>query len=147
MIYSIIFDWKRTLYDPGKASLVDGVVEVLDFLSVQNIPLFLIGKGQQEMHDEVTRLGISKFFQDIVFVKESKDPKDFLKYIDLYNPKNTVVIGDRIKSEIKIGNSIGATTIWVKKGKFANEEAESDEEKPDYIISNLIGIFNLDLFI
>jgi FMN phosphatase YigB (HAD superfamily) len=147
MIYTIIFDWKRTLYDPENASLADGSIEVLDFILSQNIPIFLIGKGQQEMYDEVTRLGVSKYFQDIVFVKESKDPKHFLKYVNLYNPKNTIVIGDRIKSEIKIGNSVGANTVWIKKGKFANEEAESDEEKPDYIISDLLEIINLDLFI
>ncbi len=37
------------------------------------------------------------------------------------DPKKTIFIGDRVRSELEIGNKLGATTIWVKQGIFADE--------------------------
>jgi ribonucleotide monophosphatase NagD (HAD superfamily) len=143
--HSIIFDWKRTLYDPDSSTLIVGAVELLEFLANHNIPMYLIGKGNQEMYDETARLGIAKYFTEILFVEGSKDPQDFIKYVDTQNPNNTIVIGDRIRSELKVGNSIGATTIWVKQGKFANELPETDVEKPNYTVYNLLEIIDLNI--
>jgi beta-phosphoglucomutase-like phosphatase (HAD superfamily) len=77
-ISSIIFDWKRTLYDPDSSTLIDGAVELLEFLANHNIPLYLIGKGNQEMHNETARLGVAKYFTEILFVEGFKDPQDFI---------------------------------------------------------------------
>jgi ribonucleotide monophosphatase NagD (HAD superfamily) len=105
--------------------------------------MFLIGKGQQEMHDETIRLDVAKYFQDILFVEGSKDPNDFMKYMNLTSPESTIVIGDRIKSELKVGKSVKATTIWVKQGKFASEEPDNETEKPNYTVNNLLEILTL----
>jgi FMN phosphatase YigB (HAD superfamily) len=144
--YSIIFDWKRTLYDPDTSTLIDGAIEVLNYFSKHNVPMFLIGKGQQEMHNETTRLDVAKYFQDILFVEGSKDPNDFLKFTKANEPNLTLIIGDRIKSELKFGKSIGATTVWVKQGKFADEIPENVGEEPDYVVNNLREILELNLF-
>lgn len=143
--HSIIFDWKRTLYNPDDSILIDGAIDVLNYFSRHNIPMFLIGKGQQEMHDETIRLEVSKYFQDILFVVGSKDPNDFMKCINLSFPRRTIVIGDRINSELYIGKTVGATTIWVKQGKFANEMPTSENQKPDYVVSNLKEVLQLSL--
>lgn len=135
--YSIIFDWKRTLYNPDDSTLIDGAIDVLNYFSRHNIPMFLIGKGQQEMHDETNRLNVAKYFQDILFVEGSKDPNDFMKYMNLSFPSRTIVIGDRINSELAVGKSVGAITIWVKQGKFANELPQNENQNPDFVVSNL----------
>jgi phosphoglycolate phosphatase-like HAD superfamily hydrolase len=145
-LHSIIFDWKRTLYNPYTSTLIDGAVDVLNYYSRHNIPMFLIGKGQQEMHDETNRLDVAKYFQDILFVEGSKDPNDFMKYMNLSYPERTIVIGDRVNSELSVGKRVGATTIWVKQGKFSNEIPKSDSEKPDYVVSCLSEILQLNLF-
>jgi ribonucleotide monophosphatase NagD (HAD superfamily) len=145
MLNSIIFDWKRTLYDPEGSNLIDGAVEVLNYFSRHNIPMFLIGKGQKEMHDETIRLDVAKYFQDILFVESSKNPNDFFRFMKMNERYKTLIIGDRIKSEIKLGNSVDATTIWIRRGKFANEEPESEDEKPNYTVNNLLGIIDLKL--
>ena len=60
-----------------------------------------------------------------------------------YDPDNyrpfmpAVVIGDRVRSELAVGKSLGATTIWVKQGKFAEEGPENDQQQPDNIVSSL----------
>lgn len=137
MIKTVIFDWKRTLYDPDKKVLLDGAVELLEFLKAKDIPMVLIGKGGEDMKQEVERLGVGKFFQHIVFAEGAKDLELFKAYIDQDNSKSTLFIGDRVRSELEIGNKLGATTIWVKQGKFAMEEPVNGNQKPDYIVSSL----------
>ena len=45
MIKNIIFDWKRTLYNPDEMTLISGAKELLDLVKEENIPMILIGKG------------------------------------------------------------------------------------------------------
>lgn len=39
MVDIIIFDWKRTLYDPDRKVLIKGAVEILDLMKSKNIPM------------------------------------------------------------------------------------------------------------
>lgn len=135
MINLVIFDWKRTLYDPDTKELIEGALNLLKFIKSKNIPMILIGKGGDDMNDEVDRLGVGDYFDEVVFAEGEKDPQVFAKYAK--DPKNSLFIGDRVRSELEIGNRLGATTVWVKQGKFAGEEPESQEQKPDYTVSNL----------
>ena len=137
MIKQIIFDWKRTLYDPETQELIAGAVEVLEFVKNKNISLVLIGKGGDDMKDEVERLGVRKYFSEIVFAEGDKDPNIFASHISKYKPEDVIVIGDRVRSELEIGNKLGATTIWVKQGKFAEEKPLNQEQSPDYTSSSL----------
>ncbi|MDD5416169.1 MAG: HAD hydrolase-like protein [Candidatus Daviesbacteria bacterium] len=135
MFDMIIFDWKRTLYDPDRKVLLPGAVELLKFLRSKHIPMILIGKGGQDMKQEVKRLGVAKYFQEIVFSDKEKDLQTFQKFIK--NPQEVLVIGDRVRSELEIGKKLGAVTIWVRQGKFVNELPENPNQKPDYIVANL----------
>lgn len=137
MIHSIIFDWKRTLYDPDDCSLIAGTKAVLQLLRHYNIPIVLIGKGGDDMRVEVERLGVKAYFSKIIFCEGYKDINLFRSYISTTNPKTTFFIGDRVRSELEIGNTLHATTIWVRQGKFSNEEPESNIQKPTYTISSL----------
>ncbi|OGE24957.1 hypothetical protein A3C26_00435 [Candidatus Daviesbacteria bacterium RIFCSPHIGHO2_02_FULL_39_12] len=137
MFDTIIFDWKRTLYDPDRQVLIGGAMELLDLIKSKNLLMVLIGKGGEDMKQEVKRLKISKYFTHIVFAEGEKDPQVFLPYISKNNPKETIFIGDRIRSELAIGKNLGATTIWIKQGKFAVEEPENNDQEPDYIVSSL----------
>lgn len=137
MIYSIIFDWKQTLYDPDSASLILGATDVLKYLKDRNATLYLVGKGGDDMYEEVDRLEVKPYFQDILFVGTEKHPKHYTKYVSLNAPEKTLVIGDKLNSEIEVGNNIGATTIQVKQGKFAGDVPENQAQHPDMIVSSL----------
>ena len=138
---NIIFDWKRTLYDPDKKELISGAGTLLKYLKSKNIHLVLIGKGGDDMHEEVSRLEVGKYFDKIIFAEGEKDLQIFTKFIFKDNPKSTVIIGDRVRSELEIGNKLGATTIWVKQGKFADELPETKNQKPDFTVSSLAEVF------
>lgn len=137
MIRLIIFDWKRTLYDPNTQKLIDGTTQLLEYIKKKNIPMILIGKGGDDMQQEVNRLGVGKFFLKIIFAEGEKDPNIFAPHISEDHPANTLFIGDRILSELSIGNRLGATTVWVQQGKFKAELPENREQEPDYIVSSL----------
>lgn len=144
---TIIFDWKQTLYNPEKKKLVEGAKDLLDFLKQQNIRLVLIGKGSQAMYDEVERLMVKDYFSDILFRDKPKDTAQFKPFVGK-DPKQTYVIGDRIKGEIIVGNELEATTIWVQQGKFADELPETDAEKPMFTVASLsdLQVLLTDLF-
>lgn len=142
MINFIIFDWKRTLYNPDTKELIPGALKILEFLKTENIKLVLIGKGSDEMHEEVKRLKVGDYFSKIIFQEGKKDPEQFRPFI-LENSKDTIFIGDRVRSELAIGNSLGATTIWVKQGKFAEEEPENDQQIPAQTVASLIEALEL----
>jgi len=50
---TLIFDWKRTLYDPDTKTLIKGALDLLEYLKNKNIPMVLIGKGKEDMNEEV----------------------------------------------------------------------------------------------
>lgn len=101
--------------------------------------MILIGKGGEDMKREVERLNVKKFFQDIVFTRGEKDLQVFAKYVS----RKTFVIGDRVRSEIEMGNKLGSTTIWVKQGKFASEQPENKFQQPTYTVSSLLSCLRL----
>ena len=136
MIRSIIFDWKRTLYNPDKRILIRESLALLRFVEGKNISVFLVGKGGEGMDREVKRSKVGKFFLKIRFRKGEKD-ETWFKDLMTKNPQETLFVGDRVRSELVVGNKLGATTIWVKQGKFASEEPETQKRKPDYIVRSL----------
>lgn len=138
MFNTIIFDWKRTLYDPDRECLIIGAKKLLEFIENEGIIMILIGKGGNEMDEEVKRLGIKRYFKQIIFAEGLKDPQMFVPYISKNNPKKTLFIGDRVRSELEIGKKLGVTTIWVKQGKFVAEIPLNTDQEPDYIVSDLI---------
>lgn len=134
---TIIFDWKQTLYDPETKLLIDGALELLEFLKQSDVTLALVGKGGQDMHDEIKRLGVKDYFSHVNFREGPKDPSLYTSLMEKKVPKATIFIGDRVRSELAVGNSLGATTIWVKQGEFAAEEPGNPMELPTHTVNSL----------
>lgn len=136
MIKLIIFDWKRTLYDPDNKLLIDGALELLKSIKKRNIPIILVGKGGDDMNKEIKRLAVDSYFEKIIFIEGEKD-------LSIYKPliskktKDTLFIGDRVRSELEAGNKLGAITVWIKQGKFADEEPENEQQKPTFTVLRL----------
>jgi len=135
----IIFDYNRTIFNPEADSLYQGVVKLLQDLSKKN-ELFLISRNEPGRKNKLKKLGIEQYFENITFVEE--------KTIELFKElaqgdKNILVIGDRVKEEICIGNQLNFITIWVQQGKFANELPTKSEEKPSFTVKNIEEIKNI----
>jgi FMN phosphatase YigB (HAD superfamily) len=128
----ILFDYNRTLFNPDAVALYPGVVDMLKNLSAK-ATLFLVSLGKPGRSDVFEQLGIASFFKKVAFVEEKTEEafRDILG-----EPDTTFVVGDRLKGEIRIGNVLGYTTVWVKQGKFS-EEIPSAQEKPAFTINDI----------
>ncbi|MCU0660470.1 MAG: HAD hydrolase-like protein [Candidatus Pacebacteria bacterium] len=52
-------------------------------------------------------------------------------------PEETIVVDDRMIRGIAWGNRKGTSTVWLKKGKFADETPTMETEKPQCIITDI----------
>ena len=129
----IIFDYNRTIFNPETDTLYGGVLELLKVLSV-NHNLFLVSKDETGRDVKLKDFGIAEYFESTVFVKE-KTTEVFKKLVE--NNEKALVIGDRVRGEISIGNQLGFITVWVKQGKFANELPQNQDEIPDHEIDEI----------
>ena len=60
-----------------------------------------------------------------------------------YTKEQTVVIGDRIYTDIKSGLNAGVTTILVMSGETTYEILEKSDEKPDYVMESGKAILDI----
>lgn len=132
----IIFDYNRTIFNPDVQSLYPGVVDLLSFLSL-NHDLYLISKNEPGREDKLNSLNIKNFFKEIMFVEEKTI--EIFKTITKTHEK-VLIVGDRVQGEITIGNKLNFITVWFKQGKFSKEEPINDEQKPEYIINDIIEL-------
>jgi len=136
MISRIIFDWKRTLYDPEAKILLPGALEVLDSLSKYDIKLIMIGKGTEGMDEALDACNVRQYFAAVHFV-DAKSDELFERYIDKTHPDRTLVVGDRAQGEIAIGKGLGAKAVWIRAGQFKDEMPLSEDLAPDETIEDI----------
>src|SRR5665647_329455 len=131
----IIFDFLRTIYDPDRNNFIDDALIVLNDLRKENrIVLYTSKEGDSNRIEKLQELSMDKLFDNVCLVENKNS--ETMKEIGLgYENKNVVVVGDRIKGEIKIGNQNGFVTVWFKNGKYANELPNKNDERPKYILN------------
>ena len=138
---TIIFDWGRTLHDPETDTLFDGVLEIIPELSKKYVlALVSLAKsdspaGRRKVIDES---GISQYFKIILVGGEDKDEMyDSILLDNNITPDTVVIVDDRMVRGIAWGNKKGAKTIWVKRGKFADELPNEQTRNPAFTIDDI----------
>jgi FMN phosphatase YigB (HAD superfamily) len=132
----IIFDYNRTIFNPDKNEFYPGVFELISDLYNKH-ELFLISKVEPNRKEVLDNFGISNFFKRIIFT-DNKSAEIFKEITGVDN--NVVVVGDRVRGEITIGNQLGYITVWIKQGKFSEEKPINKEQEPKYTIQNIIEL-------
>jgi HAD superfamily phosphatase (TIGR01668 family) len=137
MFKGVIFDFNRTIYDPEKGSLTEGVCQLLEDLYLRK-KLCLISVGGREREQQIQDLEIEKYFvsTQVVHRKTQSHFRKCMQYM-LLSAEEVVVVGDRVRSEIYIGNRLGMKTIWYESGIFRKELPRNKLEQPDYRITQL----------
>ncbi len=115
-----IIDFNRTIYDPASGVLIDGASELLAELA-RRMPVVLVSKNEAGREELLPKLGIARYFIETVFTDE-KTPQLFGEIAERYGalPGEMLVIGDYVPAEIVSGNTIGAYTVHVNTGVFAD---------------------------
>ena len=65
----------------------------------------------------------------------TKTPEVFRTLVD--NHPDVVVVGDRVRDEIRIGRELRYKTVWLKHGCFRKEIPRNDRELPDHTVENV----------
>jgi FMN phosphatase YigB (HAD superfamily) len=53
------------------------------------------------------------------------------------------VVGDYLHNEIRMGNKLGAKTIWFKQGRFSTLEPETEQDIPWKTITDMKQLHEL----
>jgi FMN phosphatase YigB (HAD superfamily) len=104
---TIIFDFYNTLYNPKNGQLFRGSLMLLKKLK-RNSKLILISTETSDRQNELTRLGLIPFFNQIILCKQKNLPL----FQRLFSP-GTLIIGDRLEEEISIGKKLKLKTLLV----------------------------------
>ena len=135
------------LYDEAffpALSLVGGAKEILDYLSGR-YRLALVTDGTKQWQErKLSHLGIKDCFASVVISGEvgtSKLNPDNFRMALSGDESAVYVVGDRLETDIRGGNSIGATTILFKNGVFDYERDSPDV--PDHTITSLTELKSL----
>jgi FMN phosphatase YigB (HAD superfamily) len=138
---NIILDFNRTLFDPETAALLPDALELLQDLHKKGHTLHLISRLEPGRETTLESLGIQVFFTSIAFVDNKEKP--MAEVIKKAGGKCVYVIGDHLYGEIRIGNRLGAKTIWLKRGRFAGLMRTSLDDEPWRTVEHLKEIKEL----
>ena len=138
MIKAIIFDWNRTLWDKENGALFAETKDILEHYKQKTrlaLASNLEGGNREEKLDLISKHNLSHYFDLAEFQEEKKD-QIFEKIIQHWGlkPEEVAIVDDKAKKIVSFGRRTGATTIWLKKGKYAGELPDDD---PDHVIYSL----------
>ncbi len=144
MIKAIIFDFNRTIYLPEFGIIPRGTIRLLERLKKKGLKMALVSMSEGRKQEIIREYGLSSYFSVIKMVKK-KDEDVFVEVMDKLrvDADEIAVIGDRIRSEITIGNSLGMRTVWLRQGKFRNEIPISEKEMPDFVVEGLLEVMGM----
>lgn len=98
---------------------------------------------EQHVRMALKRIGLEQYF-DVILTSvdvgcNKPDEKIFLKALEALNvqPKEAVMVGNRVSTDIVGANRIGMKTILFKWNERYPEEARSPSEQPTHTISSL----------
>ncbi len=147
----IIFDWGRTLYDSDHAALFPEAVRVVERLSARYALAIvaLITRGDFETAEEERRAilrasGLEQHFSSPLFAPADKDSLYPLALRRLcLSPREVAIVDDRVIRGVRWGNRAGATTIWLRRGQFAQELPDEETGAPTHTIANLVQLLDI----
>ncbi len=142
---AIIFDWGRTLYDSDHAALFPEAARVVEQLSARYALAIvaLITRGDYAASVEERRAilrasDLERHFSALLFAPADKDSLYPLALRRLcLSPEEVAIVDDRVIRGVRWGNRAGATTIWLRRGKFARESPDEETGTPTHTIADL----------
>ena len=141
MIEAIIFDWGRTLYDSEREALFPEVPGLLPHLarSYRLAIVSLVSSDYErraaERRAALRAMGLEPYFAAVRFVAADKDRAYTETLAELgVGPAAVAIVDDRARRGIAWGNRHGATTVWLRRGRFADEIPDADTGAPTHTI-------------
>ena len=145
MIRGVLFDWGRTLYDSDHAALFPEATRVVEELSARYalaiVALITRGDyaaGIEERRAILRASNLERHFSAMFFAPADKDSLYPLALRRLcLSPEEVAIVDDRAIRGVRWGNRAGATTIWLRRGTFAQEWPDEETGAPTHTIADL----------
>lgn len=126
------------------------VIPTLIELKKRDLKLGIISDGNPvKQWDKIIRLGLQNFFDVVITSEEAGAEKPDLKIYEVAlekskcEPKNSVMVGDRIRKDILGAKRTGMLTVRFLHGKYKDEKPFSEEEKPDFQIKSFRELIDI----
>ena len=145
LLRAVIFDWGRTLYDTDRAALFPAAAGVVEQLSARYTLAIValitrgdVAAGAEERRVILWASWLERHFSALLFAREDKDSLYPLALRRLrLSPGEVAIVDDRVIRGVRWGNRAGATTIWLRRGKFAQEVPDEETGAPTHTIADL----------
>ena len=150
-IKAIIFDWGGTLVDDHMTEELPESEQVLDYCRGKGYRMAVasLTKYLERRKAQFLTTPLNKFFEamlgaeinkgeesDINLDKKNKMFDQIVQHFGL--PRNEIlIVDDRAFRGVKYGNKNGHPTVWIQKGKYANELPNAETGQPTYTIHDL----------
>jgi len=152
-IKAIIFDWARTLFDRDNNKEFTEAEEVLKYCQGKAYRMAVVslvtakndpGTTMEDREKEMEQSPLRKYFEMALVTDGDKD-KLFDQVVAHFNvPRDRIlIVDDRTVRGIKYGNKHGHPTVWLQKGKFADELPSEEMGQPTHIVSELIELLKI----
>ena len=109
--------------------LFPDVLPTLKKLAQEEYKLFLMSTGIYErQHKKIKLLGLKPYFDEIIINDQEvgllmEDCFEAIVRKYSLSPQNVVVVGDRVRGELRIAKSKGMVTVQMLHGRFKDETA------------------------
>lgn len=103
--------------------------------------LFLLTEGDPGLQNgKIDYLGIRDLFAEIIVTGRTESAKeeaivDLLKRRHL-RPDSVVIVGNRLDREIRAGERLRITTVWLRQGEGSHHQP-GEQARPDHVIASL----------
>lgn len=89
--------------------------------------------------ERLEKIGLLKYINLVVASAEEGVAKPDLRIFEiaLSKAEESVMVGDRLDNDIVPANKIGMKTVWIKQGLGGLSTPMTQEEQPNYTVSNL----------
>ena len=126
--------------------LFPDVIPTLKKLAQEKYKLFLMSTGIYErQHKKIELLDLKPYFDEIIINDQEvgllmEDCFEAILRKYSLSPQNVVVVGDRVRGELRIAKSKGMVTVQMLHGRFKDETAYDRANKPDYKIKKFFQL-------
>jgi len=140
-------DWMVWNYIIERTELMPNAIEILDYLKSKRMKTAIISNGNDDRANAIIdRFGLRKYF-DLVVISENVGGeksttipfKVALEKLNL-NPKEAIMVGDRIDEDVLGAKRIGIKAVKFNWGPWKDTNYEKEKIEPDFVIDDLIQL-------
>ena len=121
--------------------LVENAVNVLQSLKDDGYLLVLWTKGDYDVQTKkIVKNNLFQYFKrEHVYITSKKTPECIktILFDTKADPHETALIGDSLRDDIRCGNVMNVTTVWVRRSLNFNWAYENQSHEPTYIVERI----------